>query len=231
MFLFIIAVIVIWYLYNTYKQSVDSPNNSTSTSQNASTNNNQKTYAANTKTYKNNSTNQRSTFNRDNFHSKIVGVTIGNRQTLIANLWERQVLHLKREPNNSFDNNAIAIYSDRNFNHLIGYIRKEISSWLAPLIDSGYIYRCSISQITGGNAYNHGVNILLKKTGFEAPIKKSTYTRNEPYNYNSKGTKEDRDDNWQPEHSHDLYGTGDYYDDDGHFVPDDVIKEMNDAFG
>lgn len=50
---------------------------------------------------------------------------------------------LEREPDNAFDKNAIKVYHDDIW---IGYIAKEVASWLAPKMDDGMEY---IAEATG----------------------------------------------------------------------------------
>ena len=95
---------------------------------------------------------------KNEFYTKIVGVTFENRQSLLADLQEGQELALKREKNNEYDPNAVAVYAQEN--HL-GYLKREIARRIAPNIDEGIIYQAMVTQITGLNKDNLGVNIFI----------------------------------------------------------------------
>jgi len=70
-------------------------------------------------------------------------------------------LVLKREPENIYDNNAIAILT--NSGQQIGHINRIIAADIASLIDDGNLsVQCEISNITGReNNKNRGCNIKL----------------------------------------------------------------------
>lgn len=90
--------------------------------------------------------------------SKIVGTSF--RGNDLTELSKEAQLTLKREPENQFDSNAIAIYSDVDH---IGYIKKELAAELAPKMDKGTKITAKISEITGGteDKKNIGINIRL----------------------------------------------------------------------
>lgn len=98
--------------------------------------------------------------NYKNIYTKVAGVTMDDRQEKVKNLHKGQSLMLYREPFNSYDKNAVAIYAGNN---KIGYLNKEIASNLAALLDNGTSYYCEVSEVTGGNGYNYGVNIKLEE--------------------------------------------------------------------
>lgn len=67
-------------------------------------------------------------------------------------------VQLKREPHNSYDSNAIAVYAALT-NHrvfFIGYLPKAIASVLAPLFDKGRKPQAKAFRVTGG--FNPWVN-------------------------------------------------------------------------
>jgi len=94
------------------------------------------------------------------FYCKIVGVTFGNRQVLINNLYVGQKLLLIRDPNNQYDSNAIKVCIDST--KVLGHIPKETAINLAKAMDIGIRYEAEVSNITGGGSLNYGVNILIK---------------------------------------------------------------------
>ncbi len=108
--------------------------------------------------------------------TKIVGVSKVNsdgrsRQEIIRKFLEpEEVLLLKRETQNQYDENAIAVYvaplNDpwHQGPYQIGYLSANLAAELAPKIDSGYRIIASVSEITGGEAEKEtlGVNVLLE---------------------------------------------------------------------
>jgi hypothetical protein len=111
---------------------------------------------------------------RPGFHSKVAGTTRQNedgtdRQQIIRdNLKPGMEFIHKREPNNPYDEWAISLWvktkslgvfeADRQ----IGYLNTSIACDLGPYLDRGGWLRITVSEITGGNDRNHGVNILVE---------------------------------------------------------------------
>lgn len=101
---------------------------------------------------------------RDEFPTKIMGVSFEGRQDIVAGLTPGAALQLERQPQNQFDPNAIAVW----FGNLqLGFLRKQIAKHLAPLIDAAADYRARVEHITGGkDGKNFGVNIrVYRETG------------------------------------------------------------------
>jgi hypothetical protein len=103
----------------------------------------------------------------EKFFTKIVGVTKANsdgsdRQEIIGEtLGTGDMLDLKREPNNRYDRNAIAIYY---YDDQIGYLSANVAKELAPLMDSHWLILATVVEITGGsNDRPYGVNIEIEK--------------------------------------------------------------------
>ncbi|MFW5962354.1 MAG: single-stranded-DNA-specific exonuclease RecJ [bacterium] len=102
----------------------------------------------------------------ENFATKVRGVTYEERQEVLAELKNcvGEELQLIREPDNSNDENAIMVYSQYG---QLGYIRREVAEWIAPLLDNGIEYRTTLVNITGGDVENgkenYGANIYLEK--------------------------------------------------------------------
>lgn len=86
---------------------------------------------------------------------KVVGVTFDGRQELIRQMTDRSVLHLVPEPNNPFDENAIAVVEQTL--GTIGYIPRSLT----------HEYRDHVvfsHQVVGGNSgYSYGVHLALQK--------------------------------------------------------------------
>ncbi len=100
------------------------------------------------------------------FHTKLAGVSFEGRQDVIAGLRVGAAVQLQRQPENRFDENAIAVF----FGALqLGFINKGIAKHLAPLIDAGARYQARIESLTGGTPSassgqaqrNRGVNIYV----------------------------------------------------------------------
>jgi len=53
-------------------------------------------------------------------------------------------LYLLRDTNNQYDENAVAIYADAEFDFHVGFVAKETAEELAPLLDEGHEFRCYI---------------------------------------------------------------------------------------
>ena len=92
-------------------------------------------------------------------YTRIAGVTFENRQMHISKLHIYDKLLLKREKNNIYDNNAVAVYDTSG--HHIGYIPKEISHKIANKLDNGELLNVTIVSISGSSNTNLGVNISI----------------------------------------------------------------------
>lgn len=89
--------------------------------------------------------------------TKLRGVTFGNRQEILQRLSGYRTsdirLTFQREPDNPYDLNAILVVATvRNKGMVgVGYLSREISSWLTPLFDSGKEVVVMLDCITGVN--------------------------------------------------------------------------------
>ncbi|MDO5044169.1 MAG: single-stranded-DNA-specific exonuclease RecJ [Coriobacteriia bacterium] len=97
----------------------------------------------------------------ESFYTKIAGVSFDNRELLLKTIKAGDELQLRREPDNAFDANAIAL--DTNDGKHLGYINRQIAQIIAPVIDSGTSYRALVKAITGGGAKRLGVNVEVQK--------------------------------------------------------------------
>ncbi len=112
---------------------------------------------------------------RDEFVTKVMGVSFEGRQNMVAGLQPGQELQLRRQPDNPVDANAIALHYG-TFH--IGFLRKEIALHLAPLIDAGTMYRATIEHVTGGRDNKHyGINIRVERVTMRAPDAFALQTR------------------------------------------------------
>ncbi|HEV3137063.1 MAG TPA: HIRAN domain-containing protein [Pirellulales bacterium] len=112
------------------------------------------------------------------FHSKIAGVSKenqdgSNRQLIIRSCNVGESLVAKREPQNRFDKNAVAL--NRRFGQQLGYLNSELAAEVAPWLDQGQRVEMIISDITGGDessfteARLFGVNIHISLYGSVMP--------------------------------------------------------------
>lgn len=117
--------------------------------------------------------------NKTSYHSKLVGVTFEGRQDVIALLKGDEPLRFRREPENEYDNKAVAVdalitASMRKARNEeadirmkeewkpIGYIAKDKNSELASVLDDGKEAAIKIGSITGGDEKSYGVNVYIE---------------------------------------------------------------------
>lgn len=93
------------------------------------------------------------------FYLKLAGVTYNNRQLNIQKIKVGDELVYIREPENAYDKNAILIKTKSGLE--IGYVPKENNKTLAQNIDNGATYKMVVSNITGADNQNKGVNIFV----------------------------------------------------------------------
>lgn len=91
-------------------------------------------------------------------YTKVSGVSNENRQQCVKKCRSNQKLTLVREKDNPYDENAIAVHTICN---QVGYIKKELASKLAPLMDGGALLEGYVEQVTGGNDNLYGLNIKI----------------------------------------------------------------------
>ncbi len=117
------------------------------------------------------------------FPTKIVGVKFNNedglcRQKYIRKLREGQQLMLKREPNNEYDRNAIAVCTiGKLFRgaRQLGYLSEELAGDYAPLLDAGGRIDVVVLNVTGGGGWlwwkkSYGVNIHITVYAFRGGV-------------------------------------------------------------
>ena len=101
-----------------------------------------------------------------NVKLKVVGVTFTNedglsRQGIIATLKDNDKVFLRREPTNRYDTNAIAVFTEYG---QVGYIGKDYSSILAPMMDAGTQFEASVADV-GFYKNNHYLSITINEVG------------------------------------------------------------------
>ena len=87
----------------------------------------------------------------------VVGVTYDGRQALIALLWPGERVWLKREPDNRFDRNAVAV--QRQSGRPIGYLSRELALELAPRFDRYGLPVVAVITLLTGSYPRRGVSI------------------------------------------------------------------------
>lgn len=98
------------------------------------------------------------------FHTKLAGVTFEGRQDVVARLAPGTVLRIRREPDNPFDANAVALIEPEGAQ--VGYFNRRLAAAIAPALDAGVAYGVSVTEITGGeDGECSGVNVLVEQTG------------------------------------------------------------------
>lgn len=112
------------------------------------------------------------------YHSKLVGVTFEGRQDVIAQLEGDEELRFRREPDNEYDKNAVAVdvllssgtvgFDDNTTVEVdeewlpIGYIARDKNEELAQVLSDGKHATIQLSDITGGDGKSYGVNVYIE---------------------------------------------------------------------
>ena len=91
----------------------------------------------------------------------------------VPDLEFNRLVHLVRESDNPYDENAISVWvSFEGLREQIGYVPAKIKNGeklvtateLAPLIDSGAMFKAEITHITGGGNKHYGANLRIIQT-------------------------------------------------------------------
>lgn len=97
------------------------------------------------------------------YNSKLVGVTFEGRQAVISTLTGKEQLRVRREADNEYDPNAVAVDVLKGEDWLpIGYIAKDKNLEIAKSLDANIPVEIVLSTITGGDGKSYGVNIELQ---------------------------------------------------------------------
>lgn len=94
-----------------------------------------------------------------NVKLKVVGVTFDGRQEIIKQLTQKDIVTLRREPTNKYDTNAIAVFTEKG---QVGYLAKDYSSILAPMMDAGTQFSATIAEV-GEYKNTHYLHILINE--------------------------------------------------------------------
>lgn len=101
--------------------------------------------------------------------TRAAGVTYGNRQKLLSRLArytaEQITITLRHEQGNRFDRNAVQVIAGvkGKGSAVIGYLNRQLSAVVAPLIDKGKSVVSSFRAVTGGaeQLLTYGLNISI----------------------------------------------------------------------
>lgn len=97
------------------------------------------------------------------YNSKLVGVTFEGRQAVISTLKGNEPLRVRREADNEYDPNAVAVDVKVGEELLpIGYIAKDKNLEIAKSMDAGIPVEIKLASLTGGDGKSFGVNIELQ---------------------------------------------------------------------
>ena len=94
----------------------------------------------------------------EEFFCEVAGVTYEGRQRVVRTCREGEPVFLHREPNNPYDENAVAVYVERKSllgktrYAQVGYVPAEDASELAYWIDKGYTALGIIRYVVGGDS-------------------------------------------------------------------------------
>ena len=112
------------------------------------------------------------------YNSKLVGVTFEGRQAVISTLKGNEPLRVRREADNEYDPNAVAVDVKVGEEYLpIGYIAKDKNLEIAKSLDAEIPVQIKLASLTGGSGKSFGVNIELqyqeapKNATVAAPVK------------------------------------------------------------
>lgn len=104
--------------------------------------------------------------NMAHYFSKLVGVTFEGRQEVIKVMSEDDPIRVRREADNEYDKNAVAVDVNPGDDLWlpIGYIAKDKNSDIAAALDAGKEVSITIASLTGGGKKTYGVNTEIAYT-------------------------------------------------------------------
>jgi len=113
---------------------------------------------------------------KEEFFTKVVGVTFGERQQVIQKIRAGERVELKRETDNPFDRQAIGVYYQ---GQSIGYLQARLARNLAPALEKQTSYEAYVTQITGQGERYLGVNLCVRKISSPPDREKQLKVREE----------------------------------------------------
>jgi len=103
----------------------------------------------------------------DIIETRVAGVTFEGRQQLIRNLKIKDKIQLRREPNNTYDKNAIQVVISNGLS--IGYINRKLAKNIAPIFDKSSQPYGIKGEITSLNRVENEPNIIGVSIKFRLP--------------------------------------------------------------
>ncbi|HUP21004.1 MAG TPA: HIRAN domain-containing protein [Gemmatimonadota bacterium] len=85
------------------------------------------------------------------FRCTVHGLCFDNRYRLLDAIHAGDPLVLVREPDNAIGADAIQVVTERT--ETLGYVPRQISRWLAPVMDSGRLARAVVLKVRSGAPY------------------------------------------------------------------------------
>jgi len=100
-------------------------------------------------------------------YARVVGVTFDNRQAVIAELVRGDVLHIRREPHNPHDANALSV--EHPSGAQIGYLPRPMAARLSPRLDAAGVDNlpATVQALSGGYGANPILGVSIR---FTTPI-------------------------------------------------------------
>lgn len=111
---------------------------------------------------------------RAEFYTKVAGVSFENRQEVIRTLSAGDKVELRREPANAHDPKAVAVYCREG---QLGYLKGSLARYLAPAMEQGIEYEAYVTQVTGYEKNNLGVNLRVGRLDREKDFSELTVVR------------------------------------------------------
>lgn len=94
------------------------------------------------------------------FRCTVHGVCFENRYRLLEAVHAGDRLLLQREPENPIGADAIQVLTERT--ETLGYVPRQISRWLAPVMDSGHGARAEVLKVRTGAPYYERLLIRVR---------------------------------------------------------------------
>lgn len=96
------------------------------------------------------------------FRCTVHGLCFDNRYRLLEAVRAGDPLVLRREPENAIGSDAIAV--ETRDTETLGYVPRQISRWLAPIMDSGHAARASVLKVRSNCPYYERLLIEVNVT-------------------------------------------------------------------
>ena len=94
------------------------------------------------------------------FRCTVHGLCFDNRYRLLEAVQPGDRLVLRREPENAIGADAIQVLTEST--ETLGYVPRQISRWLAPIMDSGHGARAEVLKVRRGAPYYERLLIQVR---------------------------------------------------------------------